>query len=507
MGGLKIRADRGTAAIIALAALLAAGFPAASAAAPASAERNLERVRQMEAADERKDCKTILELGVPLVEAKAESGLTGEAEAYAYELVVSCEYRAKAHAAAYAHALKGTKLEHSTDYLWQMRLVLELLAERRDAAVATIEAMTQGRGAALNSAPIQLYSRLERELREKGLTALRRRLLKVLASDVYAPEAYYGPTDYYAYLYAGLLADEGETAAARAMLARLETPTSLSSAMLDPRLRGLLAGEPDIRAAAERALAGHREAMARHPDRLEPLTLAAADLRQLGRPAEAVQLLETATARIADSIGFADLDEQLNWWWDALGRSHAALGHYEPMVDSFRKGAAAGEGGEPNVSQVINLASTQVSFGRGDEALKTLAVFEDPKRALSPYGAMEMRYARGCAHAVAGRPETAAADLAFARAHEKDHPEALADLLLCLGDMDGAAAAFIRRLDDPERRIAALLQLSDYDPPPVPLPTDPVASRLPALKQRPDVRAAIERAGGIRRFRVQAGEL
>ena len=83
----------------------------------------------------------------------------------------------------------------------------------------------------------------------------------------------------------------------------------------------------------------------------------------------------------------------------------------------------------------------------------------------------------------------------------------MADLYLCLGDMDGAAAAFIRRLEDPDRRADALLQLSDYDDPPVKRPPHPVHSRLEALKSREDVKAAIEKAGGIRRFRLQRGEL
>jgi len=73
--------------------------------------------------------------------------------------------------------------------------------------------------------------------------------------------------------------------------------------------------------------------------------------------------------------------------------------------------------------------------------------------------------------------------------------------------MDGAAAAMMRRLEDPERRAGALLQLSDYDPQPANGPHDPIDLRLDDLKRRADVKAAIERAGGIRRFEVQSGEL
>ena len=155
---------------------------------------------------------------------------------------------------------------------------------------------------------------------------------------------------------------------------------------------------------------------------------------------------------------------------------------------------------------MINLAEAQVAFGKPQEALATLAVFDGAGRSASPYGEMEMRFARGCANALAGRKDALATDLAFAKAHEADHGEALSDLMLCSGDLDGAAAAFIRRLDDPDRRVAALLQLSDYDAPPVAIP-DPVYAHMPALKARDDVRAAIARAGGTRRIHLQRNEL
>jgi hypothetical protein len=120
---------------------------------------------------------------------------------------------------------------------------------------------------------------------------------------------------------------------------------------------------------------------------------------------------------------------------------------------------------------------------------------------------MEMRMARGCAHAVAGHEAEAKAELDYLLGHEPDHPEAVSDLLLCMADLDGAAASFIRRLDNPDQRVPALVQLSDYDPPPVPDPNDPIQTGLPKVKARADVRAAIARAGGIRRFPLQRGEL
>jgi hypothetical protein len=52
-----------------------------------------------------------------------------------------------------------------------------------------------------------------------------------------------------------------------------------------------------------------------------------------------------------------------------------------------------------------------------------------------------------------------------------------------------------------------LLRLSDFDPPPVALPPGPIDAKLPALKARADVKAAIARAGGIRRIHLQPEEI
>jgi hypothetical protein len=166
----------------------------------------------------------------------------------------------------------------------------------------------------------------------------------------------------------------------------------------------------------------------------------------------------------------------------------------------------AKESGEPNVSQLINLAEAQIWFGKPADALKTLQPFEK-SMPVSPYGELEMRMARGCAQSLAGNKAAAEADRAYIAAREKEHPEALTDLLMCLGDVDGAAAAFIRRLDDPARRLDALVQLSDYDPLPPAVPVNPLFAHLDSIRQRPDVKAAIARAGGTRRIHLLPNEL
>jgi tetratricopeptide (TPR) repeat protein len=491
MGGMRLAA--------AAAAVCWVAAPSTAHAA-GSAAANLARLNEMLEAAKKDDCKTVLGRARTLLDHHRGSGLPPELAPFAFEVAAWCKVEQGNKAAALDYAVRGTEFEQSSDSLWQLRLGLQGDTKQYEAAVVTVEAMSQGRGAALNG-DSRTVSMVYNIVRDSGREDLRRRLLKILASDAYAPESM-GPDDYFRYDYAVMLIEAGDKERARPLVAALREPNTLIKASLDGRVRSLLAAEPDVRAAAEAMLAFHREAAARFPDRLGPLVDAAEDLRLLGRPREAVDLLRSAAPRIADSNAFEDRDARLNWWWNALAYSYAAAGDYDEAVSAFRHGAAAGESGGVNVSQVINLASMQVDHGHGADALKTLAVFDDPKVQASPYGLMQMHRTRGCAYAAEHRLEAAAADLAYVKAHDKDSPGSLADLLLCLGDVDGAAAAYIRRLDDPKLRTAALVDLSDYDDPPFASP-DPTAAEFAALRGRADVKAAIARAGGTRRFHVQ----
>ena len=116
---------------------------------------------------------------------------------------------------------------------------------------------------------------------------------------------------------------------------------------------------------------------------------------------------------------------------------------------------------------------------------------------------MQLHGVRACANARAGDARAAVAELAYLTGHEADDPAAATDAMLCVGDLDGAAAALIRRLANPEQQTEALLRLSSYDPQNAALPPHPYLSRISQLTARADVQAAITRAGGTRRFHVQ----
>ena len=488
--------------------VMLAGTAAAAAPepAPTAQERQLaETLTAIDAANDAGDCRKARTLGEGLLKARPGK-LKARLEAALEGVVAQCAFEAGARDAAYAHALRGTGFDESRDGLWHLRLFLELEAKKYGAAVATVDAMMQGHGAALNSAPMQWLYRLDQEIKKAGLKAERRRLLALLASDAYVPNDSLGDTQSFQESYAEVLAEAGDTAGARAALAGVTDPVTLIDALFDPKVAALLPADFDMRAAAERQLARDRALAERHPDRLAAIDAVANDLRRLGRPKEVLALLQPIVARTDAATAFVDAGDKLSWAWDEVARAYAMLGRYDDAAKAFAAGAAVDESGSANVSQVINLAHLQMRFGHPQEALKTLAVFDDPKRKASPYGIMEMRLARGCANAAAGGAGAAAADLAYAKAHPDDHPEALGYLYLCLGRMDDAAAFFIAGLQDPLRRVRILETLSDYDSPPVALPPG-FPEKIAQLKTRPDLKAAIARAGGTRRIPLQESDL
>lgn len=403
---------------------------------------------------------------------------------------------------AYSYALGGTSRPAASESLWRIRLGIELTEKRDAQAVETIEAIASRSPGGLNAMPIRWFYQLD--LRARSNPALQRRLLRVLSAADYRPQDVATSTDDFKRGYAAILADSGDTAGALAMARSIESPATLLLVSVDPRLRAALPAEFDGQAEVERSLTKARETAANHPESIFAVVQVARYQRMLGRPEDSLATL--VAARLDGPQGAAFTDEHRNWWWDAFARTYEMLGRYDEAVDAFHAGMAGQEYGQSNVSQALNLSYTQLRFGRPAEALSTLSALEKGKYRASPYGKMVMHMAQGCSRIGVGQTAAAKADLDYAAAHEGDHQEALMNLQLCAGDLEGAAGTVIRRLDDPERRSAALLQLSEFDPPPATLPPTPAELRLPELKARPDVQAAIARAGGVRRYRLQGSE-
>jgi hypothetical protein len=479
--------------------VIVASSGAAWAQAGGLTKADLKVLAEIAVAAEAGNCDLVVKRAGPLVERRRRN-LPADLTASLYEAMVACHVEAKRLDRAYSLALRGTALAESTPQLWQMRLEIEAWEKRYADAASTLEAMTQGHGATLNAIRLDWIWELLRAMKDSGAAEARTRTLKLLASDAYAPAEAYGSNDGFRLSYAQDRLAAGDSAAAGPVVARLDEPFSIATASLDPRMRGFLPNV-DLAAAAAKSLARHQEWMAREPDRLRPLIAVAQNLRQLGRGKEALAVLKSAEPRLPKLTAKEDSDH-VNWWWNELAITYETLHRPDEAVEAYRNGSKASEGGVPNVSQLINLALAQNRFGRPKDALATLAQRDLSAEGATPYGIMLYRRARACALHLDGRGAEGSADVAYIRSHEKDAPGAVTDLYLCLGDMEAAAASAIRRLEDPEDRPVLLLELSDFDLAPPPFATDRTARNLELLKKRADVKAAIDRAGGTRRFNV-----
>jgi hypothetical protein len=132
---------------------------------------------------------------------------------------------------------------------------------------------------------------------------------------------------------------------------------------------------------------------------------------------------------------------------------------------------------------------------RPADVLETLKPQEGSSQR-SPFGEIVLHYVHGCASFKSGQTQAAASDLAYERAHERDGLLLAADLMLCVGDVEGAAAMLLRQLGDARSHGAALTELADFRPNPPNVPDLPSLDQLVQIKARPDVKAAIGKAGG-----------
>lgn len=487
--------------------IVAMGMAGASASASVEkADAGVQAVRAALEAIQRDDCDVALKKLKPQLRPERVAKLPEPVAGMAYHIAATCHARAARMKEARAMAVAATALQSAPDELWTMRLALELDDKDPVAAGATVLALTQGRGGTLNRVKVRWLYRLDTMLREAKQDDLRARVLEVTTDNAYDPDEPIASKDGFRERLAKIRLEQGDKAAAMALVARIESTSVLLRMSFDPKLGALVPEGFDPRATMERELTETRVAIQRHPGHLLPLTAAAQLLRSLGRPREALDLLETARAGGKSLADHEDAGEWANWWWDSVARTHEMLGDEAPTLAAFAEGAKSGERGTNNVSQVINLAHAQNRFGRHEDAIKGLPT-RDADFPVSPYGAMEMRLARGCANVELGNAAAVATDRAFMEVHAEDHREAWTYLLLCIGDMDAAAAAVIADLENDDRRAQTLIRLSDYDPAPPRQPTYSFEKREGALKARADVKAAIERAGGTRRIPLQRGEL
>jgi len=309
--------------------------------------------------------------------------------------------------------------------------------------------------------------------------------------------------------HARLLLERGRVGEARTRLAPVEDVDFLVAMRIE-RLFDPLRVDPDfearldIPAAMQRDLVRSEAAMAENPRLLAAVYHHLRNLDKAKREAEAAQLAEAVIEKLrADPAAFSDGDEYEPWILNELGYLQYELGRPDQGASLLREATRLEEGGQPNVSQVINLAGYLLREGR---AVEMLALLEQAGPA-SPYGKAWVESLRSCAGVLAGNEALRVQGIEYLQAHVADNPQALSRALLCSNDLDGAAALMVRRLGNSDWRSNAIhaLQrvprtgLDDLEFQKV------LKERLEVLRNREDVLRALGPVGRIETLPIDVG--
>jgi tetratricopeptide (TPR) repeat protein len=407
----------------------------------------------------------------------------------------------------YAQAIAAARAARDLNAAWAdySLMLLGLDSANNQLVIQSFDAMNASAPQYIKNLEYRTVWRLLRAIREadpSGASELR--MHEALVSQGYVPpEAV--PDDAIRQEHARLLLAHGDVARARDRLAPITDPQTLLRIRIDRRYDALR-NDPsfeqqfDIAAAVERHIARARETIAASPRLLGPWLELVQSIRLLGRREEALAEVDRILARAQSPEGaslFDDYEDQLNWLLNERSYILYDLNRREEARTTFGQAIGVGESGNWNVSQVINLASRLQAEGRSAEAVDVLRTVG---RA-SPYGDMWVAAVRACAGEDLDDAAMRDEAMSFLRAHDDDNPAALTRGLLCVNDLDGAAAAYVRRLGNPEHREVALMALQIYEPSPVVLSEQEAEldRRKAAVRDRPEVRAAVEAVGRIER--------
>lgn len=430
--------------------------------------------------------------------------LSGAARSVAYSGLAICEPASLQDA-----AMKAAAEPDALALAWSVRFLAAV--ERKDmpdALEALGKAVDRKADGTLTLFSDEFVYRVARDLRDDS-DAFRQFAAELDRAGWTATQPYYDG-DFIWARYAAMLLEAGDDLHAWRIGSRVNEPEELIRMSLDRRFDKIMAIDSqrfDVVVAAEAALTRARAIVEASPLDGSAVTIASNMLRLLGRQAEALALIDETLARPGDIRDFRGEDHR-NWLINDRALTLMELGRFDEGVDAMTKAATLKERGAVNVSQVINLSGLQISAGRFDAALATLATAADGMTGkVSPYGSMWVAAEQACAYQGLGRATEAALALAVTAAEANENHGAHAKALLCVGDLDALAAAYKARLDAPSSRSAALLQLSRFRDPPLTAFDAELGRRMERLRVRPDIRAAVDAVGRTKDFPFQSGSL
>jgi tetratricopeptide (TPR) repeat protein len=299
---------------------------------------------------------------------------------------------------------------------------------------------------------------------------------------------------------------------ARELSKRVQNTETLVSMRIDRRFDALVKAEPkvfDITAALAYQRKLLAKAVAADPRSLDARVQYCYTLLEAGRFDEVLAIANEVLARVAaapaDSSPYDDIADKLDWIYSHKAVALRAKGRWEEALAVREHLRRKEEPGTTDASQAINLAAEYLDCRQPQKALDALQGI-DWARSLSPYGRMQMQVVRYRAFVKLGNAREADNVFAYLREHREDAETVWQWTMLDAGDLDGAAALYISRLRDPEKREGALGEVQDYKPLPRPPGETKEDSRWDALLARADVVAAINAVGRREKIPLYAAD-
>jgi len=249
-----------------------------------------------------------------------------------------------------------------------------------------------------------------------------------------------------------------------------------------------------LRAAIARQDQATRDAVAAAPGDLMHIVERANYLRSLARDEEALALLRPHLTDLPATVANGEYGM---WVPNEAAAALANLGRESEALALMDRVAALPLADKPTlISLRINHLGMLWEAGRYEEVLRQASLLDaDAERIASDFGKTWIAAARVCALASLGRNAETAPFVTRLRGWSELNPVALSHAYLCLGDEPAAAALMVQRLGaaDPDPAIQAL---QDYT-----LgreasgPAAALQQRLATLRERPEVRSALDRVG------------
>jgi len=300
----------------------------------------------------------------------------------------------------------------------------------------------------------------------------------------------------------------GDLDGAAEVATKITNPKDRLVLQLDRRFQPLKAANEDAKsllATGEANLAVLRQRAEAQPRSLDAINQIGAALVDLGRSEEALMLADQTVARLkaADSSPFDDVEQEKVWTLNLRSQALLDVGRIDEAVQQLEDAIALTERGHSNVSQVINLAQLYVRLGEADKAEAVIMQVGST----SDYGQAQVLYVSAYVALLRGDRERYLNVVADLEKLIEVAPRAWLSVQLRAGENDAVAARLVQWLGDPDpARVWRALGLLAADTPAMPgLPaTEQQRAQLAAIRQRPEIIAAVAKVGRLLTYPLPA---